>query len=205
MGSVVLEDRETLELSSLPWSPSLAPENSLGCLYSFPNAKIWTKLHKIWKVNLSNLQSTPTVSYQNTDTCRKLPMECYYFTTERRACREADIRGQGEWKLRFNGYSNGETFKKNIYMVIVKRSQEKFQMGNICRVVVTLREDRAGHCEQEKGKGMHKGKWCGTEPTQTNIGCRMWVNGESSSSKYSYCTLAAVWTDFLYRHTLSYS
>lgn len=104
MGSVVVVDRGTLELSTLPWSPSLAPENSLGYLYSFPNAKIWIKRHKIRK---GVFQSTPAVSYQNADTCRKLPMECYYFTTERRACREADIRGQGEWKLRFDGQSNG--------------------------------------------------------------------------------------------------
>lgn len=96
-------DHGTLETSSLPLFPSLSPQTSLDCLYSLPNAKIWTKLHKIRKASLSNLQSTPAVSYQNTDTCRKLPMECYYFTTERRACREVDIWGQGEWKLSFDG------------------------------------------------------------------------------------------------------
>lgn len=202
MGSVVVVDRGTLELSTLPWSPSLAPENSLGYLYSFPNAKIWIKRHKIRK---GVFQSTLAVSYQNADTCRKLPMECYYFTTERRACQEADIRGQGEWKLRFDGQSNGgDIFFCVLISLMWKETRRNFkwETGPIwSRVVVTPRQDY----EQEKGKGMHKGKWCGAELTQTNIGCRMWVNGKRSSLKYSYCTLDAVWIDFLYSHTLSYS
>lgn len=48
------------------------------------------------------------------------------------------------------------------YMVNAKRNQENFQIGNRgpiwSRVVGTLGQDRVGHCEQEKGKGMHKGK-----------------------------------------------
>lgn len=47
-------------------------------------------------------------------------------------------------------------------MANAKRNQEKFQIGNRgpiwSRVVGTLGQDRVGHCEQEKGKGMHKGK-----------------------------------------------
>lgn len=80
---------------------------------------------------------------------------------------EADIRGQGEWKWK----NERETVRKN--MVILKRNQEKFQMGNRGpiwhRVAVTLRQDRVEHCAQEKEKGMHKGKRCGADADR----CRM--------------------------------
>lgn len=58
-----------------------------GLFVFFPTTqKIWTSLRKIRKASVSNLQNTPAVSYQNTDTCRKRPTECYYvFTTNLRA------------------------------------------------------------------------------------------------------------------------
>lgn len=80
---------------------------------------------------------------------------------------EVDIRGQGEWKWKHER----ETVRKN--MVILKRNQEKFQMGNRGpiwnRVAVTLRQDRVEQCGQEKEKGMHKGKRCGADADR----CRM--------------------------------
>lgn len=161
MGSVVLADGGTRSFRFCPGlALSLQRIHWIVCI-PFPDAKIWTKLHKIWKASLSNLKNTPAVPYQNTDTCRKLPMECYCsFTTDMRTPREVDIRGQGEWKWRFGGYSEGERLIKN--MVIVRRNQDKFQMRNRGpiwnRVAVTLRQDRAGHCAQEKEKSMHRGK-----------------------------------------------
>lgn len=68
---------------------------------------------------------------------------------------EVDIRGRGEWKWRFER----QTVRK--IMVILKRNQEKFQMGNRGpiwnRVAVTLRQDGAEHCAQEKRKACTKG------------------------------------------------
>lgn len=162
MGSVILVDHETLGFSFLPWSPSLIPENSLDYLYFSPNAKIQKvsakfakQAFQIWKIpqqfhiktpaHAENVQRNVTTSSPQ---IWELPQE-------------VDIRGQGEWKWKYER----ETVRKN--MVILKRNQEKFQMGNrgpiSHRVAVTLREDRVEHCAQEKEKGMHEGKWCGAD------------------------------------------